>query len=83
MKKRRDTKEYRDGCRSFVEFVVGNCIVPNGKIYCPCTVCRLNRRYPPTVVLAHLTGGNAYFLHIRIGCFIVRSLYGVKLNYLL
>ncbi|XP_059453485.1 uncharacterized protein LOC132184021 [Corylus avellana] len=36
MTKSRGTREYRDGCRLFVEFAVSNCRTPNGFIYCPC-----------------------------------------------
>jgi len=57
MTKSRGTREYRDGCRSFVEFAVSNCRIPNGNIHCPCKSCRNNQRHPPGVVLAHLTGG--------------------------
>jgi hypothetical protein len=55
MTKPRDIKEYKDGCRLFADFAVGNCTVPDGKIYCLCKVCCLNRCYPLGVVLAHLT----------------------------
>ena len=57
MTKPRHPVEYRDGCKLFVDFAVGNCIVPDGKIYCPCKMCRLNRRHLPGVVYSHLTGG--------------------------
>jgi hypothetical protein len=57
MTKSRGTREYRDGCRSFVDFAVSNCRIPNGNIHCPCKSCRNNQRHPPGVVLAHLTGG--------------------------
>jgi hypothetical protein len=58
MTKPRGTREYRDSCRSFMDFAVANCIVLDGKIYFSCKVCRLNRRHTPAMVLAHLTGGN-------------------------
>jgi hypothetical protein len=64
MTKSRGMREYRDGCRLFVDFAVSNCRIPNGNIHCPCKSCRNNQRHPPdvvlvhlTVVLAHLTGG--------------------------
>ncbi|XP_062147655.1 uncharacterized protein LOC133856614 [Alnus glutinosa] len=57
MTKSRGTREYRDGCRSFVDFAVSNCRIPNGNIHRPCKSCRNNQRHPPGVVLAHLTGG--------------------------
>ena len=83
MTKPRDTREHRDDCKSFVNFAVGNCTVPNGKIYCPCKICRLNQRHLPSVVHAYLTGRKTYFLHIRTRCFMVRSLCRVMLNRLL
>ena len=58
MTKPRHTIEYRDGCKSFTNFAVGNCTVPNGKIYYPCKMCRLNRCHLLGVVYSHLTGGN-------------------------
>jgi hypothetical protein len=57
MTKSRGTREYKDGCRLFVDFTVSNCRIPNGNIHCPCKSCRNNQRHPPDVVLAHLTGG--------------------------
>ncbi|XP_059461829.1 uncharacterized protein LOC132190807 [Corylus avellana] len=62
MTKPRGTNESRDGCRLFVDFTVRNYTLPDGKIYCPCKVCRLNRRYPLGVVLSHLTGGKGILL---------------------
>jgi len=53
----RDRREYRDGCTSFVDFIVSNYRIPNGNIHCPCKSCRNNQRHPPSVVLAHLRGG--------------------------
>jgi len=35
MTKSRGTREHRDGCRSFVDFVVSNYRTPNGFIYYP------------------------------------------------
>jgi hypothetical protein len=57
MTKPRISKEYIDGCRSFVDFAVLNCRTPDGLIYCPCKACRLNRRHNPALVFDHLTGG--------------------------
>ncbi|XP_059448234.1 uncharacterized protein LOC132179516 [Corylus avellana] len=57
MTKSRGTREYRDGCRSFVDYAIRNCTIPDGLIYCPCKACRLSQRHLPGVVLAHLTGG--------------------------
>ncbi|XP_059441611.1 uncharacterized protein LOC132173941 isoform X2 [Corylus avellana] len=57
MTKSRGTREYRDGCKLFVEFAVSNCRTPDGFIYCPCKICRNNRRHPPGFVFDHLTGG--------------------------
>jgi hypothetical protein len=57
MRKPRCTREYRDGCRSFVDFAVRNCRCPDGKIHCPCKACRNNKRHLPDVVCEHLTGG--------------------------
>jgi hypothetical protein len=57
MTKPRSTKEYRDGCRSFVDFAVRNCRTPDQLIVCPCKMCRLNRQHPPGIVLDHLIGG--------------------------
>jgi hypothetical protein len=42
MTKSRGTKEYRDECRLFVDFVVRNCTILDGLIYCPYKVCCLN-----------------------------------------
>jgi uncharacterized membrane-anchored protein YitT (DUF2179 family) len=53
----RGTTQYTDGCRAFVKFVVSNCTVVDGKIYCPCKYRRNNQRHSPDYVLAHLTGG--------------------------
>jgi hypothetical protein len=55
MTKSKGTREYRDGCRLFVDFAVNNCQIPNGNIHCPCKSCRNNQCHPPGVVLAHLT----------------------------
>ena len=55
--KTRHTVEYIDGCKSFVGFAVGNCIVSDSKIYCLCKMYCLNRRHLPDVVYFHLTGG--------------------------
>jgi hypothetical protein len=57
MTKPRHTMEYRDDCKSFVDFAIENCIVHDGKIYCPCKMYRLNRRHLPSVVYSHLIGG--------------------------
>lgn len=57
MTKSRGTREYRDGCRLFVNFAVCNCRIPSGNIHCPCKSCRNNQCHQPDVVLAHLTGG--------------------------
>jgi hypothetical protein len=57
MTKYRGKREYRDGCRSFVDFAVSNCRIPDGNIHCPCKSCRNNQRHLPDVVLAHLTRG--------------------------
>ena len=57
MTKPRSTKEYRDGCRSFMDFAVRNCRTPNHLIVCPYKMCRLYKRHPPGIVLDHLLGG--------------------------
>jgi hypothetical protein len=57
MRKPRCNREYRDGCRSFVDFAVRNCRCPDGKIHCPCKACQNNKRHLPDVVCEHLTGG--------------------------
>jgi hypothetical protein len=57
MMKPRISKDYIDGCRSFVDFAVLNCRTPDGLIYCPCKACCLNKRHNPALVFDHLTGG--------------------------
>jgi hypothetical protein len=57
MTKSRGTREYKDGCRLFVDFTVSNCRIANGNIHCPCKSCRNNQHHPPGVVLAYLIGG--------------------------
>jgi hypothetical protein len=57
MTKSRCTREYRDRCRSFVDFTVRNCRFPYGKIHCPCKAYRNNQRHLPGIVLDHLIGG--------------------------
>jgi hypothetical protein len=57
MTKSKGTREYRDGCRLFVNFTVSNHRIPNGNIYYPCKSCRNNQHHPPSVVLTHLTWG--------------------------
>jgi hypothetical protein len=51
----RISKEYKDGCRSFVDFAI-RCKTPDRLIFCPCKTCRLNRQHPPRVVYDHLIG---------------------------
>jgi hypothetical protein len=43
MTKSRISKEYRDGCRSSVDFAIKNCKTIDGLIFCPCMTCRFNR----------------------------------------
>jgi hypothetical protein len=57
MTKPRISKEYIDGCRSFVDFAVLNCRTPDGLLYCLCKACCLNKRHNPALVFDHLTGG--------------------------
>jgi hypothetical protein len=57
MMKPRISKDYIDGCRSFVDFAVLNCRTPDGLIYCPCKACCLNKRHNPALVFDHLIGG--------------------------
>ncbi|XP_059441766.1 uncharacterized protein LOC132174075 [Corylus avellana] len=57
MTKSRGTKEYRNRCKSFVDYAVRNCRTPDGLIVCPCKMCRNNRKHPPRLVYKHLTGG--------------------------
>jgi hypothetical protein len=57
MSARRGTKQYNDGCGTFVAFAVSNCTTVDEYIYCLCKSCRNNQCYPPDYVLAHLTGG--------------------------
>jgi hypothetical protein len=57
MTKSRISKEYRDGCRLFVDFAIQNCKTTDGLNFCPCKTCRLNRRRPFGLVYNHLTGG--------------------------
>jgi hypothetical protein len=57
MTKPRISKEYIDGCRSFVDFAVLNCRTPDGLIYCPCKACCLNKRHNLALVFDHLTRG--------------------------
>jgi hypothetical protein len=45
MVKSRCSREYRDECRSFVDFAVRNCKFPNGKIHCPGKACRNNQHH--------------------------------------
>jgi hypothetical protein len=68
MTKSRGMREYRDGCRSFVDFAVSNCRIPNGNIHCPCKSCQNNQRHPPGFVLAHLIvdKGNNDYIHYMI-----------------
>ena len=65
MMKPRSTKEYRDGCRSFVDFAVRNCRTLDRLIVCPCKMCWLNRRHPPGIVLDHLIGGKGKWLQYK------------------
>jgi hypothetical protein len=62
MTKYSGTREYRDGCRLFVDFAVSNCRISNGNIHCPCKSYRNNQRHPPGVVFAHLTGGKGIMI---------------------
>ena len=57
MRKSRCTREYRDRCRSFVDFAIRNCRCPDGKIHCSCKVCQNNHRHPPAIICDYLTGG--------------------------
>jgi hypothetical protein len=57
MTKPRISKEYIDGCKSFVDFAVLNCRTPDGLLYCLCKACCLNKRHNPALVFDHLTGG--------------------------
>jgi hypothetical protein len=57
MTKSRCTREYRDKCRSFVDFAVRNCRCPNGKIHRPYKKCQNNQCHSLDVVLCHLIGG--------------------------
>jgi hypothetical protein len=56
MTKSRGMREYSDGCRLFVDFIVSNYRIPNGNIHCSCKSCQNNQCHLPGVVLAHLTG---------------------------
>jgi hypothetical protein len=55
--KSRGMREYKNGCRSFVDFAISNCRTLCGFIYCPCKSCRNNQLHPPHFVLDHLTRG--------------------------
>jgi hypothetical protein len=57
MTKSKSTKKYRDVCRSFVDFTIGNYKTPDRLIVCSCKMCHLNRRHSPGIVLDHLLGG--------------------------
>ena len=56
MTKPRISKEYIDGCRSFVNFAILNCRTPDGLIFCSCKTCRLNRQRTLALVFDHLIG---------------------------
>jgi hypothetical protein len=55
--KPRGTREYNNGCREFVEFTVSSCRTTDGKIRCPCKMCRNNHLHSPDYVIEHLTAG--------------------------
>jgi len=55
--KPRGTREYNNRCREFVKFAVSNRRTTNGKIRCPCKMCRNNRLHSPDYVLEHLIAG--------------------------
>jgi hypothetical protein len=55
--KPRISKEYIDGCRSFIDFAILNCRTLDGLIFCPYKTCRLNRRHTLALVYNYLTGG--------------------------
>ncbi|XP_062165003.1 uncharacterized protein LOC133871592 [Alnus glutinosa] len=63
--KTRGTREYNNGCNAFVAFAVRNCKTPDGKIRCPCKVCRNNRHHSPDIVLEHLTAGRGIMVSYR------------------
>jgi hypothetical protein len=50
------SKEYMDGAKSFVDFVVRNAINPK-LIQCQCKKCRLNMKLSPREIYDHLIGG--------------------------
>jgi hypothetical protein len=57
MTKPRSTKEYRDGCRSFVDFAIRNYRTLDRLIVCSCKMCCLNSQHSLGIVLDHLLGG--------------------------
>jgi hypothetical protein len=82
MKKSRISTEYRDGCRSFMDFAI-RCKTPDGLIFCPCKTCRLNRQYPPRVVYDHLTGGKGMWLNTKTEFITARGQYELPLKALI
>jgi hypothetical protein len=81
--KSRISKEYRDGCRSFVDFAIQNCKTADGLIFCLCKTCRLKRQHTPGVVYDHLTGGEECDPNIKIGFITARGLYELQLKALI
>jgi hypothetical protein len=83
MAKSRSTKEYIDGCRSFMDFAIRNCKTPNVLIVCPCKTCRFNRRHSSSLVLNHLTRGKECGLNTKTRFITVRGLYELPLKALI
>jgi hypothetical protein len=83
MTKSRGTKEYRDRCRSFVNFTVTNCRTPDGFIVCLCRTCRLNKRHLPDLVYDCLTRGKECGPNTKIEFIMARSLYKLLLKALM
>jgi hypothetical protein len=84
MMKSRSTKEYRDGCRSFVDFAIQNCRTLDRLIVCLCKMRRLLQATPARYCTRPLDRGERNVASIqRLRFITVRGLYELLLKALI
>jgi hypothetical protein len=83
MTKFRISKEYRDECRSFVDFAIQNCKTLDGLLFCPCKTCHLNRRHTSGVIHNRLTWGEECGPNTKTEFIMARGLYELQLKALI